>query len=193
MKTPRIANAVGHIDDDLIIGASRAKTTKKNIWLKWGAVAACFVLMLTAAAVTLPMMLNGDDTLPPEDTETGEAVYEMGYFYNIDEGAFSKYVGGKVIAEENVGNKISDVSVTAGWKNGTGEWISTEKLRGEVYSINGISNDIAVALKFIDQGEAVTTTHYYVIMNPEADLSSVEDYIITPIAPNNPGDEMVYE
>ena len=48
-------------------------------------------------------------------------------------------------------------------------------------------------MKFVDQGEAVTTTHYYVIMNPNADLSAVEDYIIAPIVPNNPGDEMVNE
>jgi len=45
-------------------------------------------------------------------------------------------------------------------------------------------------LKFIDQGEAVTTTHYYVIMNPRADLAPVAEYIITPITSNNPGEEI---
>ena len=59
--------------------------------------------------------------------------------------------------------------------------------------INGVSSDVAVALKFLDKGEAVTTTHYYVILNPNADLSIVEEYIITPIVPNNPGDEMAGE
>jgi len=137
-------------------------------------------------------MLKGNDPFPPTDTEIGEAVYEKGYFYNVDDGIFSTYIGGKVIAEDKIGNMLSNVSVTAGWKNNTGEWISTEKLQGEVYSINGISNDVAVALKFIDKGEAVTTTHYYVIMNPNADLTPVKDYII-PIPPNNPEDEMVME
>ncbi len=42
----------------------------------------------------------------------------------------------------------------------------------------GIDNNVAVALKFVDKGEAVTTTYYYVIMNPNADLSAVEEYII---------------
>ena len=194
MKTPRISNAVGLIDDDLVIGAANStKTVNKNNWLKWSSIAACFAILLAAAAITLPMMIKGNDPFPPTDTEIGEAVYEKGYFYNVDDGIFSTYIGGKVIAEDKIGNMLSNVSVTAGWKNNTGEWIYTEKLQGEVYSINGISNDVAVALKFIDKGEAVTTTHYYVIMNPNADLTPVKDYIIIPISPNNPEDEMVME
>ena len=187
MKTPRIVNAVGHIDDDLVSGATRAKAVKKNAWLKWGSIAACFVIMLMAAVVAVPMMFGGDDPVPPIDDEYQ---YESGYFYQINEGAYSTYVGGKVIAEDKIGNKIADVNLTAGWKDDKGEWKSeTEALRGEVYTINGVSNVVAVALKFIDKGEAVTTTHYYVIMNPAADLTPVQDYIIAPITPNNPGDE----
>ena len=187
MKTPRIVNAVGQIDDDLVSGANRAKVAKKNVWLKWGSIAACFAVMLMAVVAIAPMMFGGDDPVPPIDNEYQ---YESGYFYQINEGAYSTYVGGKVIAEDKLGNKISDVNLTAGWKNDKGEWASeTEALRGEVYTINGVSNDVAVALKFIDKGEAVTTTHYYVIMNPAADLTPVQDYIITPITPNNPGDE----
>lgn len=187
MKTPRIVNAVGHIDDDLVSGANRAKVVKKNAWLKWGSIAACFAVMLMAAVVAVPMMFGGDDPVPPIDNEYQ---YESGYFYQINEGAYSTYVGGKVIAEDKIGNKIADVNLTAGWKDDKGEWKSeTEALRGEVYTINGVSNDVAVALKFIDKGEAVTTTHYYVIMNPAADLTPVQDYIIAPITPNNPGDE----
>lgn len=187
MKTPRIVNAVGQIDDDLVSGANRAKVAKKNVWLKWGSIAACFAVMLMAVVAIAPMMFGGDDPVPPIDNEYQ---YESGYFYQINEGAYSTYVGGKVIAEDKIGNKIADVNLTAGWKDDKGEWKSeTEALRGEVYTINGVSNDVAVALKFIDKGEAVTTTHYYVIMNPAADLTPVQDYIITPITSNNPGDE----
>ncbi len=107
------------------------------------------------------------------------------YDYVIDEGRFSAYVGGKVISEDKLGAKLADVTLTAGWKNADGtEWLSEEKLRGEVYTIDGIENDVAVALRFIDQGEAVTTTHYYVIMNPNADLSVVEDYVIRTATPD---------
>ena len=59
--------------------------------------------------------------------------------------------------------------------------------------INDISKDVAVALKFIDKGDALTTTHYYVIMNPEADLTPVKDYLIRPPEPNNAGDEVAGE
>ena len=187
MKTPRIVNAVGHIDDDLVSGATRAKATKKKAWLKWGSIAASFAIMIMAVVVAVPMMFSGDDPVPPNDNEYQ---YESGYFYQINEGAYSTYEGGKVIAEDKIGNKIADVNLTAGWKDSNGEWKSeTEALRGEIYTINGVSNDVAVALKFIDKGEAVTTTHYYVIMNPAADLTPVKYYIITPITPNNPTNE----
>ena len=49
---------------------------------------------------------------------------------------------------------------------------------------------MAVAIKFLDKGDGVTDTHYYVIMNPEADLSVVEEYIIDSITPNTSGEEL---
>ena len=183
MKTPRIANVLNQVDDDIVGGAVYAKNTKNNSWLKWSSIAACFVIVAVLLALA-PMMFGGEYSVSPMNSVAppinNEGVYEKGYFYGVDEGAFSMYVGGKVIAEDKIGEKISDVSVTAGWKNGAGEWIdATEKLRGEVYTIEGVSEGVAVALKFIDKGEAVTTTHYYVIMNPNEDLTPVEDYIIT--------------
>ena len=183
MKTPRIADALNQIDDDLVNGAARAKKVKKNNWLKWGSIAACFVVMLAAMLTVMPMLLEDDDDVPvftPDNEPSNEYQYESGYFYHINEGAYSTYVGGKVIAEDKVGDKIADVNLTAGWKDDKGEWKSeTEALRGEVYTIEGVSNNVAVAIKFIDKGEAITTTHYYVIMNPNEDLTPVEDYIIT--------------
>ena len=191
MKKENISNALNNIDFDMVEDVYKSTKVKKkktkSLWLKWGSIAACFAIMLMAAVVAVPMMFGGDDPVPPIDDEYQ---YESGYFYQINEGAYSTYVGGKVIAEDKIGNKIADVNLTAGWKDDKGEWKSeTEALRGEVYTINGVSNDVAVALKFIDKGEAVTTTHYYVIMNPAADLTPVQDYIIAPITPNNPGDE----
>ena len=191
MKTPRIAGAFSQVDDDIVSGAARAKKEKKNNWLKWGSIAACFVVMLAAMLTVMPMLFEDDSpVVPPDNGSENEYQYESGYFYQINEGAYSTYVGGKVIAEDKIGNKIADVNLTAGWKDDKGEWkFETEALRGEVYAINGVSSDVAVALKFIDKGEAVTTTHYYVIMNPAADLTPVQDYIITPITPNNPANE----
>lgn len=253
MKTPRIVNSVGHIDDDLINDAVKSeKSSKKNVWIKWTSLAACFAVVLIVAVVAGPIMsgnrniapsvdsgninpvidnsatntssnieetsaqanseepdisvsneeitpsesnnetkppVPNEETHPAVNNETTQSVtsnefsgYKKSYFYKVDEGDFSTYIGGKVIDKDKLGEKISDVTVTAGWETWVGgkltETVSTENLRAEVYSIDGVSNDVAVALKFIDKGEAVTTTHYYVILNPDADLSSVKEYII---------------
>ena len=209
MKTPRVVNAVEHIDDDLVIAAAESKKkTKHNLWLKWGSIAACFTLILVAAIGILPNMLSGDEPISPitpitHNNSSDEGVSNEGgvaegnlekyYDYVINNGAFATYINGKVIDANKVGSKLESVTVTGGWKNEAGEWISTEDLNAEVYEITGIDSVIAVALKFIDQGEAVTTTHYYVMMNPTADLSIVEEYVREPLTQNNPGDEIAQE
>ena len=256
MKTPRIVNAIGHIDDDLINSATKSKkVAKKNIWIKWMSLAASFAVIIIVAAVAVPTLFgDGNTTLPivsgdnttinnsesavpttndngattapavnqdtthinnAEPTTSGgndntttaanndsttkpvlghEAVLSEAYFYNVSEGVFSTYIlCGKVISEDKIDSKIDDVSVSAGWKNNANEWLTTETLRAEVYLINDISKDVAVALKFIDKGDALTTTHYYVIMNPDADLTPVKDYLIRPLEPNNAGDEVAGE
>ncbi|MBE6783973.1 MAG: hypothetical protein E7536_08175 [Ruminococcaceae bacterium] len=250
MKTPRIVNAIGHIDDDLINSATKSKkVSKKNIWIKWTSLAASFALIIFVSAVVVPTLFGdgnvslpigvGETTVNDEITNsiidnnspvtsptenkytqhidnekptdvvndntttaanndsttkpvTGhEAVWSEAYFYNVSDGVFSTYIlCGKVISEDKIGSKIDDVSVSAGWKNNANEWLTTETLRAEVYLINDISKDVAVALKFIDKGDALTTTHYYVIMNPDADLTPVKDYLIRPLEPSNTGDEI---
>ena len=255
MKTPRIANAISHIDEELINNTVKTqKTTKKTVWIKWSSFAACFTILLIVAAVAVPTFFgDGNTTLPviigdntttnnsgitvpatndngtttpptvnqdtthinnvepttsgdndnttlqaPNENSTqhvtgNEAVFSESYVYNVSDGEFSTYISGKVIAEEKTGNKIDDVLISAGWKNSFGEWLTTESLRAEVYLINGISKDVAVALKFIDKGDALTTTHYYVIMNPNADLTVVQDYIISSKFSNSPGEVIVGE
>ena len=209
MKTPRVVNAVEHIDDDLVVAAAESKKkTKHNLWLKWGSIAACFTLILVAAVGILPNMLSGDEPISPitpitPNNSSDEGISNEGgvadgnlekyYDYVINNDAFATYINGKVIDANKVGSKMESVTVTGGWKNEADEWISTEDLNAEVYEITGIDSVIAVALKFIDQGEAVTTTHYYVMMNPTADLSIVEEYVREPITQNNPGNEIAQE
>ncbi len=225
MKVPRIVDCVGHIDDDLIYEAAGGfKLSKRNAWLKWISVAACFAVVLAAVAVGRSLLPGGknpetvvhgssasstleestvlstgeenyiavtgesnassvcthpatQNAVSTENTQS-ETRYSESYVYAVESGKFSSYVGGKVIAEDKIGERIADVSVTAGWRNGEGEHLTNETLRAQVYLIESVPADVAVALKFNDKGDALTTTHYYVIMNPEADLNSVEDYII---------------
>ena len=200
MTNEKFYEALGDIKEDYVKEAEEYRKGKKPVrqksvrqksaLRKWGSLAACIAVVLIAAAVVRPMLIDHASVTPPV---TGELKYESRYVYHVDGGAFSAYVGGKVIAEDKIGDKLEDVSVIGGWKNSYDEWVYTETLRGEIYAVADISADVAVALKFIDQGEAVTTTHYYVIMNPNADLSSVAEYIIVPDVPNNLGDEMAGE
>ena len=255
MKTPRIVNAIGHIDDDLINSATKSKkVAKKNIWIKRTSLAASFAIIIIVAAVAAPKLFgdenttlpvvsgdnttinnsesatpttndNGATTAPVVNQDTthtnnaepttyggndntttatnndsttqpaigNESAFSETYVYNVSDGKFSTYVSGKVISEDKIDYKIADVSVAAGWKNSFDEQLTTETLRAEVYLIKGISKDVAVALKFIDKGDALTTTHYYVIMNPDADLTSVKEYLIAPLEPNNNVDEVAGE
>lgn len=190
MKKEQLYEVLRDINEDYIEEARRTVRKSRPALFKWAAVAACLGVTVTVAAIAMPAMFNNENTTPTElATIPGETAYSERYVYHIDNGYFSAYIGGKVIAEERIGGKIEDVILTAGWKNPQGEWISQESLRGEVYLIDGVSKDIAVALKFLDKGEAVTLTHFYVILNPEADLTVMEEYTIPPDVPNHFGDE----
>ena len=168
MKTPRIVNAIGYIDDDLIESAVCSQARRKAVVIKWSAVAACLIMAL-AAILTLPHMLKGNPPLPPDDLTVTEKYYD----YGIKDGAFADYIGGEIIAEERIGNKIEDVIVTAGWKNIDGEWISVKELKAEVYEIEGVKRDIGAALKFIDETDEVSTSDYYEIMHPDAEYNGM--------------------
>ena len=66
MKTPRIANAISHIDEELINNAVKTqKTAKKTVWIKWSSFAACFTILLIVAAVAVPSFFGGGNTTLP--------------------------------------------------------------------------------------------------------------------------------
>ncbi len=201
MKEDVMRKAIGEIDDSLIEGTCR--TSEKNIakpsWVNWVSVAAAITVVTVAAVFTLPALFKNETpaetTDVPSVSDTGKyggegfgdpnytgnetLLYEK-YVYTVDSGKFAPYVQGKVINEKYVGGKISDVTVTAGWVRREGlPQAEKEHARAEIYEIKGVSEDTAVAIKFLDKLEAQTTDFYYVIMNPEADLTPVQPYVIT--------------
>jgi hypothetical protein len=141
-----------------------------------------YLSVLLTALLLLSLTACGEANAPADtsaDIFTQIPLTGESYVYRVEEGVYSAYASGKVIEESRIGEKLEDVSVMGGWRNNSnGTWISQEQLRAEVYAIRDISRDVAVALKFLDQGDALTTTHYYVIMNPAADLTAVADYVI---------------
>lgn len=61
MKTPRISEAIGNLPEDLVNGAVTYKrASKKKNFVKWGSIAACFMVMVMATALIVPMLLGGD-------------------------------------------------------------------------------------------------------------------------------------
>ena len=118
-------------------------------------------------------------------TEAPEGAFEIAYQYSLNDSAYSFYIPGKVITADKVGEKIGDASVTAGWKYADGTMPVTEQLRCEIYRMIDIDPETAVCIRFIDKGEALTTDHYYVQLNPLADLSVVSEYIIPLVEANN--------
>lgn len=141
-----------------------------------------YLSIILTALLLLSLTACGEANVPADtsaDIFTQIPLTGKSYVYRVEEGVYSAYASGKVIEESRIGEKLEDVSVMGGWRNNSdGTWISQEQLRAEVYAIRDISREVAVALKFLDQGDALTTTHYYVIMNPAADLTAVADYVI---------------
>ena len=68
MKIPKMVEAMNYIDDDLVSGAITSTRKKSNGWLKWSAMAACFCLLVTTAAVA-PDLFAGTTPLPPDNND----------------------------------------------------------------------------------------------------------------------------
>ncbi len=186
MKKEQLYEAIGEIEEAYIQDAHKAKNTKKTpLWLKWGSVATSIAAVLLIAFFGLNGLIWNQD-LPATKTTyaTEETAFGTRYVYRVDQEAYSSYRGAKVIDSEYIGEKIEDVTVTAGWITEPSQEPAGETLRGEIYEIKGVSQDVAVALWFLDKGEALTTTHHYVIVNPTADLSPVADYVIPDYIPD---------
>ena len=75
MNAAQFSHALGKVNDKYIMEAITYERKKKNSWLKWGAVAACFGLILTVALTTLPGILSGPGgVMPPPNPGPGPAV-----------------------------------------------------------------------------------------------------------------------
>ena len=137
-------------------------------------------------------------TLTPPQTGA-ETAFEKQYGYTLYDSPFASYVGGKVIDASKLGGTVKTGSsgetavcrVSAGWFDAEGKMLTQEFGRAEVYEILGVDTAVAVAVRFLDDFEALTTDHYYVLLNPEADLTPVQEYVITPwTLPEGPNGEI---
>ena len=179
MNKEQLYEAIGEVNDSYIHEALYSHKKAMSPWVKWGSVAASLAAVLLIAFMGISGRFDPTE-LPTlgclEATE--ETAFGTRYVYSVDHEPYNIYVCGKVIDEERIGKKLEDVTVTAGWITAPSQTPADETLRGEIYAIKDISPDVAVALWFLDKGDALTTTHYYVILNPDADLSPMAEYVI---------------
>lgn len=185
MKKEQLYEIIGEIRDDYIQQSLHPETKMQRQWHNGGALAFALAAVLLIGFFALHTILDSGNLPLSESTESmEETAFGTRYVYQIDRGTFAPYKGGKVIEEGRIGKKLEDVTVIAGWITEPTQSPADETLRGEVYEIKGVSPDIAAALWFLDKGDALTTTHYYVILNPTADLTPVTDYVIPDYLPN---------
>lgn len=201
-------------DDLIAAADSATVVKKKNHTVKWAVLAAACIVIVCASAIgpmlagNHPAITGGDvqmtePTFPAETgtggnkingdggeiigpSDEGEFAMFTKYKYAVDEGKFSTYEMGRAINEKYVGRKLADVTVTAGWvySNGGLFWEADEHARGEIFEIIGVSEDTAVAIRFLDKLEAELTDFFYVIINPDADNTPVKGYVIEDCDPS---------
>lgn len=161
MKTPRIINSVGHIDDDLITAATENKKKSKfSPWIKWGSIAACFAVIVIAGAAFLPSLLKGKE---PQGTDgrykdiyihTSESAIIWPWEYRT---TFEKYTSlmmndveynskRNAVSESLVGDKIGTYTVT-GYDETTDKKYTAD---AEVYHLLNVTADQFIAVKIED-------------------------------------------
>ena len=162
MKTPRIAAAIGHIDNDLI--ATAAKDKKRSTfhpWLKWGSIAAGLAILIIAGTIILPSLLGRESDHGESDgrykdvsIQAGESaiVWPWEYLSAGEKFKETELDGIKYISR---GSEVSAVLVgeLIGTYTATGyDGITDNKytMEAEVYRLQDVTEDRLVAVKLED-------------------------------------------
>ncbi len=202
MKAKNILDAMGGIDDELILDAAPIEKTKKKItWHRYGAMAACLALVTAGAlAVSMPFISQSIEPGPSETTtafdvsrytfaesqgifgikrneEFSNALYMSDWLVNVIQDEFyENYLSSRVINAFYVGEMLDTVTVKSSWHHRVGEETDIEYLQAEIYEIRGVDPTAAVCLRYIDKGSSLTTTHYYTFINTEFAPSTLGEF-----------------
>lgn len=169
MKTPRIVNSIENIDDELVSSVFECKK-KKNNWVKWGTLAACFAVLVIAGTTILPSLF-GNDIINPEETDgrykdfaiseddvaivwPWEYLTESERYYETElNGVKYEKTSGRTVPEELIGDKIGNYTIV-GYDANTEEHPTVVCT---VYKLKNISQTQFIAVKITDS--------YYVFKN----------------------------
>lgn len=64
----KLYEVLGDMNENYVKEAREDHKAKKPVWLKWGAMAACFVVIVVTAVSVLPNYLNQQGTTPPDNS-----------------------------------------------------------------------------------------------------------------------------
>ncbi len=171
MKIPRIVNAMGKIDDELIDNAN-GNGGKNRRWIKWSCIAASVVAVIIAGVVIFPHILK-DDSLKNEDVDNRYKDFqihadEYGILWpwkylttaekytSIDVNGMKYRNRGRELSSEYIDEMIG--TYEAEGYEAVSEVIHNEIF--EVYKIKNISSERLVAIKMEDSYYVFISENY---------------------------------
>ena len=173
MKSDELLDAIGGIDPKHVRAAEVMKPYSRKGLLT--AIAAAAVLLLVGLAIwkglfvppEKPPETYADTSLDLTEATVAETVISSQYRTQILDDAYADYHSVRICdsAYVDLEHELAEILVEGGWKDGNGAAIDTpETLRALVYPLREIGQDQAICLFFLDKGDALTTTHYYVYL-----------------------------
>ncbi len=156
MKIPKIAEAMGEIDADLVGASAKERRAAKQPWIKWSVLtAACLCVLIVAGMIIVPMLLD-DDVLPEGYYPTGKVISMGDLKRHYKYGSVSSMEYGIIWPDEYLTAHEKHRFILWGFKNydSSSNTVETrhlgEKLGNylgyEVRSINGIPKDSMIAM-----------------------------------------------
>ena len=173
MISYELLDAIGGIDPKHVQAAEAMRPHSRKGLLT--AIAAAAVLLLVSFAIWKGLFVTpekppetyADTSLDLTEATVAEKVISSQYRTQILDDAYADYHSVRVCdpAYVDLEHELAEILVEGGWKDGNGVAIDTpETLRAIVYPLREIPEDQAICLFFLDKGDALTTTHYYVYL-----------------------------
>ena len=91
---------------------------------------------------------------------------------------YAAYRAGHVLDEGYVGERLDQVEVKTYWRNMlTNDESDVTYVKAEVYAIEKVETDAAVCVRYLEEGVANTTVHYYIYTNSQWSGNSLEELV----------------
>lgn len=186
MKKEDFFEVLGELDDDIVKGAKSTMKGNKNrkpAWVKWGAIAACFLVLI---AVAIPLIQTTQDKLPTEYIQRIE--FNDAYYEVCEDGAILGRLGiSKDVTDADAGEVIT--CLTKKTPDVKSEYIATADITDiilysyaqapceAVYVIcdNGIYNAVVFCNYVLPDTESIPLERLYNLygIKSSSDISSI--------------------